>query len=52
MGGVAWGVCMGGGILPGWWGVRLYLGVGVWFWMRCGDVINGGLPHEIEKNYK
>ena len=31
--------------------VRLDLGVGAWFWMRYGDVINGGLPHEMENLY-
>ena len=27
--------------------VRLDLSIGVWFWMRYGDVINGGLPHQM-----
>ena len=28
--------------------VRLDLGIGVWFWMRYGDVISGGLLHEMD----
>ena len=44
--------CMGGACHPGWWGCWIgEVGPVGWglFWRRYGDVINGGLPHEIIK---